>query len=182
MADVRENFPVLEDISSGAGLPLHKCLEGDDIGGNALTALVAKDGADDLKYLLVDTLTGALKVTQETGEYALLSDSGTNVGNTAYQVLATLTLQNDYVYKDIEIILSSFRDTVAQLVHVDNAVDAILIDGIRVGAGQYSLASQLKSLEFTAGATGAQTLELRAKNLNVTSTMDGVLTAKEVQQ
>jgi hypothetical protein len=186
MADVRENFPVLEDITSGAGLPLHKCLEGDDIGGNALTALVAKNASDELRYLLVDALTGALKVTMETGEYALLSDSGTNAGNISYQDLATIVLQNEFVYKEIEIILSCFRDCVGQLVFIADVggtpVETILVDGIRVGAGEYTLAAQLKSLEFTSGATGVQNLVLRAKNLNVTSTMDGTLTTKEVQQ
>lgn len=185
MSDTREVFTNLEDLSSGAGLPLHKAVEGDAASGrNAHGALVAKDTAGNLIYLKTN-LAGELVTSLESEEFALISDSGTNAGNAAYQDIATLVLQADLVYKELELVCSCFRDAVFQVVAIDDVgvtpVETILINGIRAGAGQFSAIVSLKTFMFTAGSTGVQNLVIRGKNLNSTSTMDVVVSVKEIQ-
>lgn len=179
MADVRSVFVNLEDSSSKAGLPLHKALEGEAIAAkNAQGALVAKDPSGNFKYLETDA-NGNLTVIAGY-DYAALSDHGTNAGNAAFQDIATITLTADKEYKSLEWLVSSFRDTVFQLVQIDDATETVLIDGIRVGNALLTNSGKLEGLEFTAGSTGTQELVLRGKNLNATSTMDGVITIKEM--
>jgi len=185
MADVREVFTVLEDLSTGVGLPWSQAFEGSAAENrNAAPALVAKDTAGNLIYLKTN-LSGELVVSTESEEYALISDSGTNAGNAAFQDIVTLDLQVDLVYKELEIVCSCFRDAVFQVVAISDAggtpVTTVLINGIRCGAGQYSAIVSLSALMFTAGATGDQELVVRGKNLNTTSTMDVVVSIKEIQ-
>ena len=185
MADVREVFTSLEDLSTGVGMPLHQAFEGSAAENrNAHGALVAKDTAGNLIYLKTN-LAGELVTSLESEEFALISDSGTNAGNVAYQDIATLILQADLVYKELELVCSCFRDTVFQVVSIDNVgvtpIETVLINGIRAGAGQFSAIVSLKTFMFTAGATGVQQLVVRGKNLNSTSTMDVVVSVKEIQ-
>jgi len=179
MSDLRTVFVNLEDASTQAGLPLHKALEGDAIlNKNAHGALVAKDSAENFKYLEVDD-AGALKVSLGSA-YACLSDSGTHAGDTSYQTLATIALTTDKVYKDVEALVSCFRDTVFQIIHNDNGVPTILADGIRAGAGAYNQMARFECMEFTAGATGTQELLIKGKNTVVASTMDATVSVKEM--
>ncbi len=181
MADVREVFTTLQDYTDGSGQPLHRALEGDDITSrNAHGALVAKNSADEFQYLLVNDLN-ELVVSLESGAYALLSNTDTHAGDITYQTVASITLQNDLVYKEVEIIASCYRDAKFQLILSDDAVETVLIEGMRVGAGSFNFSEQLKSLEFTTGLTGTQLLLLKGKNQNVISDMDGFLAVKEIQ-
>jgi hypothetical protein len=179
MADVRSVFVNLEDSSSKAGLPLHKALEGEAITSkNAQGALVAKDPSGNFKYLETDA-NGNLQAIVAL-DYVEKSASGTNAGNAAYQDIATITLAVDKVYKDFEWIVSCFRDSVFQLVQVDDVTETILVDGIRVGNSLLTSSGELAKLKFTAGPSGTQELVLRGKNLNATSTMDGTIAIKEM--
>lgn len=182
MADVRTNFPVLEDAATQAGLPLHKVLEGDSsTGKNALASLVAADAAGNLQYMRVNQNNELVVSMESSISFALLTESGTNAGSTSYADLVTIALQNDLVYRELEAIVSCFRDAVFQVVLVDNAVETILVHGIRAGAGNYNGPLSFKTLEFVAGTTGIQKLIIRGKNLNATSTLDAALTIKEIQ-
>lgn len=182
MADVRTNFPVLEDASTQAGLPLHKVLEGDSsTGKNALASLVAADAAGNLQYMRVNQNNELIVSTESSISYALLSDSGSNAGSLSYVDLVTIPLQNGLIYRELEALVSCFRDSVFQIVFVDNLVETLLVPGVRAGAGDYNGPLSFKTLEFTAGATGTQELIIRGKNINATSTLDAALTIKEIQ-
>jgi hypothetical protein len=174
MADVRASFCVLEDATSKAGMPLTKVAEGDAIASkNALAGLVAKDGSDELAYLKVDA-NGKLLVA--FSEIAELYDSDTHAGDKdAYQAVATVTLTVDKNYSNLHMWASCYRDAVFQLIHNNNGTPAILVDGVRVGSGQFSFAGIMKQLKFTAGSTGTQQLIIKGKNESVASTMTGVI-------
>lgn len=185
MADVAPLFRILDD-GTGAGVAINKVLEGDaSAAKNAVPALIAKDGSGNLKYPLVND-DGELVISLENGDVACLSDSGTNAGNTAYQDLATITAQLNKVYRNFQALASCFRDSVFQLVHIDDVggtpTETILIDGFRVGSGDHNAPVDLKCLTFdTTGGTGVQNFVLRGKNLTATSTMDAALSVEEVQ-
>ncbi len=179
MADVRSVFVNLEDYTTKEGTPLHKALEGDAIASkNAQGALVAKDSSANFKYLEIDD-AGQLKVIGGY-DYGYLHAKGTSVGSATIVAIATITLTVDKVYKDLEFLGSCFRDTVFSIVQLDDTTETILLDGIRVGNSQLSFACELKSLEFTAGASGTQSLILKALNLNALSTIDGAIGIKEM--
>lgn len=178
MADLRTSFIVLEDSATQAGLPMHKALEGELVANkNGHAAFVAKDSALKFKYLEVDD-AGALKVS--TGaDYACLSDEGTNAGSTSDVDLITLPLVAEKVYYDIEALLSCFRDSVFKIVWSNDGVETVLVPGVRVGAGDYNEMLRFQCMEFTAGATGVQSLIVRGKNLQVASTLDATISIKE---
>lgn len=181
MADLRTSFTVLEDSTTQAGVPLHKVVETDLAAGkNAIPALVAKNAAGELKYIKVNA-QGELVVSLESGDYALLSDSGTHAGNAAYQDLVVIDLIASKTYRDLEVLVSCFRDAVFQVVHKDNATETVLVNGVRCGAGSLNEMAKFIALEFVAGATGTQSLVVRGKNLNALSTMDATASIKEIQ-
>jgi len=180
MADLRTSFVTLEDYTTQAGLPLHKALEGDSITSkNAHGALVAKDASDNFKYLEVDA-AGNLLVAAATN-YAGLSDDGEDAaGSATYVTIATITLTADKVYKDLEVLVSSFRDAVFQVIWNDDATPNTLVSGIRVGAGTFNEMASFQGLEITAGSTGTQTLIVQGKNLNALSAMSATVSIKEM--
>lgn len=183
MADVRTNFPVLEDSSTQAGLPLHKVLEGDaSTGKNALAALVAADAAGNLQYMRVNQNNELVVSMESSISIALLTDNGSNAGSISYVDLITIPLQAGYTYRELEILVSCFRDAVFQVIHIDDVTENILVPGIRAGAGDYNGPMSFKTLEFMTGATGTQSLVIRGKNLNALSTIDAVVAIKEIQQ
>jgi hypothetical protein len=181
MADTRTSFTVLEDSSTQAGLPIHKVLQGDALAAkNAIPALIAKDISGNLRYPLVDALD-QLVVTTDSSALANLSATGTVAGNAAFTPVATITLVANRVYRDISVMAACFRDAEFKLVFTDDVTPTDLALGILTGAGALSVAASLKSLEFTAGATGTQTLTLEAKNLNALSDFRGTIAVQEVQ-
>lgn len=183
MAKVRVSFPVLEDFSSKAGMPLHKVFEGDAaLNKNALAALTAKDDAGNLQYPRVNA-NRELVVSSETGLAADLSAAASSIaGSTAaYQAVATITLQVDLVYQKLEYIAACFRDTEFRIVHNDDGTPAVIVEGIIVGSGCFTNMMSLIHKKFTAGSTGTQELILQGKNLDTVSDLSGTLTVQEVQ-
>jgi hypothetical protein len=66
-ADLRSSYPNLEDFTTGAGIPLHKVVEGDAVSGkNVNGTMVGKDIAGNFTFLKTD-LTGGLVTTALTG-------------------------------------------------------------------------------------------------------------------
>lgn len=182
MADLRESFPILEDSSTEAGLPLHKVLEGDDpTAKNALPSLSFKDSSGNLVYPTLDN-SGALPVTLE-GSKVCKSERGESVGNQTFQDIATITLTNSASYEDLDWVVSCFRDCHFQIVTVDDVggtdTETILAD-ILVGAGDFSDSGRLKCETFTAPAAGVNVVKLKAKNINALSDMRGTITIGEI--
>lgn len=81
MADVRTSFVTLEDVTSGAGVPLHRALEGQAAAGkNAHGALTYKDASGNLQYALVNA-NREVVVSLESGDRTVIKhDAGLKVG------------------------------------------------------------------------------------------------------
>jgi hypothetical protein len=182
MADLRTCFVTLQDYTDQSGQPLTRALEGDAIASrNAHGALVAKyndAGTDKFRYLEVDA-SGNLLVAAATN-YAGLTDDGSIAGNASFTQVVIITLTADKVYKDLEVLVSCFRDCIFQVIFNDDAVPTTLVSGIRVGAGTFNEMASFQGLEFTAGSTGVQTLEVKAKCLNALSDMAATVSIKEM--
>jgi len=181
MADPRTSFMVLEDSTSAAGLPLHKVLEGDALAAkNALAALVAKSGTN-LAYLKLNATTGALLV--DTGAVGTCKKAKGELaaGSAALALVtgATISLTASKVYEEIGFIVASRRDSLFQIIQVNDVTENILGE-IIVGSGAYTVSDQLHCLSFTAGATGTQELKIVAKNFEALSSLRASLTVMEI--
>lgn len=179
MADIRTAFVTLED-SGGAGVPLHRVLEGDAAAAkNASPGLVAKKADGNLAYLLLDA-AGNLSVTLDGGGTAKKARN-TAAGSTSLTTVADLALTAGATYRGLSWVVSCFRDAIYEIVLINDpagtSTETILAD-VLVGAGDVSDSGALKEISFTAGAT-APVLRLRAKNTNVASDFRGTITTTE---
>ena len=171
MADLRASFTVLEDVSSQAGLPLHKVLEADAAAAkNALPALVAKDAGGLLRYNKTNT-AGEVSVVVTSGK-TCMSARGTASGSATFVDVATITLVNGEKYQDLDWVVSCFRDAVYEVLIVEDVggldTEIILAD-ILVGPGDFTDSGVLRCQEFTAPAADVNVLKVRAKNMNALS-------------
>jgi len=181
MANVRESFATLEDSATGAGLPLHKVLEGDAAAAkNASPALVAKDDSNNLIYLRTNA-SGALEIIE--GGFACLQDAAEVTGSATNVDVCTITGQNSKKYR-VMAAGSCTRHATFEVVGVDDVgvSDTETILGyIDVGPGDFFNELTLECNEWTSGASGVQEIRLRAKNnFGVNSDLRGTLTAKEI--
>lgn len=181
MADIREVFPILEDGSNVGQVPRAKA-EGDAPSTHlGLLGFSFKDAAGNVVLPQLDS-QGRLPVSEDgagtciTGR-GIATPAGSGPGNA--EDLVTLTLTASKLYKDIEWVVSCFRDAVYQIIHLDDVTETIKAEVI-VGAGDYTDSGILKCLEFTAGASGTQSLILRAYNLNAVSDVRGTLSVLEL--
>lgn len=183
MADPRVSFPVLEDASTQAGLPLHKAVTGDaSAARNAHAALVATDAAGNLQYPKVDSQR-RLFVSPNVGDFANLSERGEHAAGSATFVTVTgalITLVADLVYQEVGLLVSCTRDAHFQVVQVDDATETILAD-VMLEAGESVFGIVIPNLTFTAGSTGTQALKIVGKNLNALSALRATLSVTEVQ-
>lgn len=184
--ELRSSFPVLEDLATGAGKPWHSAIETDAAAGRtAAPALVAKDGGGLLRYLKVNT-NGELVTSDSDSDIVCLSAEGTiDDGSATLALVCEITLQNSKIYKDLETVVSCYRDAKYEVEWVDDeggGGEAIttLMKG-RVGSGDYTDCCRLQCKEFTSGATGVQKLRIRALNQNSLSDIDGSIAIKEIQ-
>jgi len=187
--DKRPCLPVMEESPSDkSGVPIHKGLEGETTASkNATPALTLKDPSGNFIYGKTNA-DGEQIVSLEGGDYAGLYDYGEDEDGDAasYVDLATITGQIAYEYREISAVVSCFRDSMFRIVYIDDAdgtpVETILSEFF-VGNGNPSLAFQLDNfVKDTTGGTGTQEFVLRGKNLNATSSLQGTLAMKEVQQ
>jgi hypothetical protein len=171
--DAAGNVPVLVD---------HQDQEGDAAAGKeGLVAFAFKDSTGDLVLpqlnaaggLPVSVATISTRKKSQAGELAAGSATLANVTN------ASITLTASKVYYGITAIVCSRRDSLFQLVQVDDATSTVLAECI-VGAGQYSFEMLWPDMEITAGATGTQTLKIMAKNFEALSSLRATLTVNEV--
>jgi len=189
MADPREVFSILES-STGEGLGLARKVKGNAPGGDneapvlgyednsgnlthgpvkqegdaiadALPSLVAKDGSNNLQYLKVNA-SGEL-VVSDTAEGAKLRNRDESTGIIDTDVTgASITLSNSTEYMKPQMTVSASKETYWRLVWVDNGSPTILADAY-TGPGMFSFSELFEHIAFTAGGTGAQTLDIIGK-------------------
>lgn len=183
MADPREVFPVLEDASTQAGLPIHKVAQGDALAGkNAVPVLGFKDAAGNLRYPKVDA-QDRLLTNSDVGDEACLSARGElAAGSNVFATVTggVITLQADLEYHSVGFLVSCRRSAHFQIVQVDDATETILADIILEG-GQSTASEELRCLSFVAGSTGTQELKVVGKNFEALSALRATLTVTEVQ-
>lgn len=156
--------------------------QGDTAAGTSGTVAFAfKDSSGNLALPQL-TPSGAISVDQavtttrkksQAGELAAGSSTLADVTN------ASITLTASKVYYGITCIVCSRRDSLFQLVQVDDATSTVLAEAI-VGAGEYTFEFFLPDYQFTAGASGTQTLKVMAKNFEALSSLRATLTVNEV--
>jgi len=185
MADIREIFPIIENTSTNAGEALGRRQEGE--AGAAINGLIGfsfKDSSGDviLPSLNVD---GALPVTLDAGT-TLRANGELVAGSTSLVDItsATITLTLGKKYTKISAVVSSRRDTLFQIVHVDDdggtPTETVLLEAV-VGSGQFSFKMALDlDLLDTAGGAGIQILKIKGQNFNVSSSMRAGLSTNEV--
>lgn len=183
MAEIRESFPVLEDASTQAGLPIHKVLQGDALAAkNAVPVLGFKDAAGNLRYPKVDAQDRVL-TNSDVGDEACLFERGELVAGSAVFATVTgalITLQADLQYHTVGFIVSCRRSAHFQIVQVDDVTETILADIILEG-GQSTTSEELHCVSFTAGSTGTQELKMVGKNFEALSALRATLAVTEVQ-
>lgn len=175
-------LPSLDAAGNTKVIVDHVDVEGDAAAGKeGLVAFAFKDSTGDLVLPQLNA-AGALPVSaavtstrkkSTAGELAAGSATIANVTG------ASITLTASKVYYGISAVVCSRRDSLFQLVQVDDATSTVLAECI-VGAGQYSFEMLWPDMEITAGATGTQTLKIMAKNFEALSSLRATLTVNEV--
>ena len=179
MSDLRPSYVVLEDPSTGAGVPLHYSQEGDTAASrNAAAMLVAKDAGGLLRYLKTDS-SGVLQVSTGASSLAYLRSAATAGGSTSVVTVITQALTAAKVYRGIDLSVSCTRDTIYEVIWNDNGTEKIL-DVLAVGPGNMAETYSKVNHSFTAGS-GTQQVLVKAKNLNSTSDFKAALALGEVQ-
>jgi hypothetical protein len=178
MADLRESFPVLEDASTGEGFGLHKSQNGDASAGKVgLTAWVFKDSNGDLVHPQLDA-EGRIVVNPGAAGVPKKNRVENAAGSATNVDLASITLTANKSYLNISMIVSCLRESLFQLVQIDDATTTILAD-ILIGPGQYTMSYVPQGLEVVAGSTGIQTLKIQGKNLDKLSALRASLSCIE---
>lgn len=178
------NFPILQNVGTSEGAPWHLVSEGDAAAGkNAGAVLTARDELGNLAYLRTRSSDGRLIVDTEGEDVVELKGQGDNAGSGTFVDLLTITLQQSTVYKNLEWLVSCFRDSTFEIVHVADVgvtdVETILATP-KVGSGDYTNDGKMTS-KFTTSGVGVQELRIRGLNLNVLSQLEAALSVQEVQ-
>jgi hypothetical protein len=189
----RESFPGLEDAgNANTGVAKSLKAEGDQAGSggtNYDATLPCKKPDGTLQFMPLNTAGDAVKVDLvEISNVVCLDDEGTIVdGNASLTILASITLQAEKTYRDLEWVLSCYRNVKAIVEYVDDdggggEAVTVLVPGIRAGAGNYNSHFTHKCKRFsTVGGTGVQTLRIRALNTHGLSDINGSLAVGEEQ-
>jgi hypothetical protein len=179
MAELRESFPSTENVSTGAGVPLGARIEGE--ASSAIQGAIGFAFKDSSGNVILPQLnsSGQIPVTMDSATTTPKHNRGTNAGSASYVTVATITLTASKVIEDICVLTSCFRDSVFQLIQSDNAVETVLAD-FRCGPGQFTHHANLCTVELTAGATGAQLLLVKAKNVNALSELTATVSCREL--
>lgn len=186
MAELTASFRTLEDISTAAGVPLHKAVEGDVAAGKNSHGVLPCKRTDTgvLRYIPLNP-NDAIPVTFDTTGQASLHDEGGVTGSTSFQTLAELTLVNDAVYKEIGAFGSCSRETILELVQIDDSAGTPVETihwTFRASSSAPNEGKEWKNLSFTAGSVGICLLRLRAKlTQNNPTDIDGFVSAFEQQ-
>jgi len=181
MADLKEVFPILQDDSTSAGASPIARVEGDaSAAKNGLIAFSFKDSTGDV-ILPQLSAGGGVPVSVAADKLCLKSPAGELAAGSATIALVTgaeITLTVDKVYEHVSFVVSSRRDSLFQIIWLDDATPTILAEVI-VGPGQFTVCESLPCMKFTAGSTGTQKLQLKAKNFEAQSSLRGTLMVEE---
>lgn len=176
-------FPVLQDLATEDGRPWHLLQEGDAVATrNKAAVVMAKDASGNGRMPSVDS-QDRLIVNTEADDVVELDGVGDNAGSGSQVTLFDITLQNSMDYKNVEWMVSCFREATFEFVHIDDlggTPTELILGTPKVGAGSFT-SSGKKTARFTTGATGVQVLRVRAQNLNATSQLEACLSVQEVQ-
>jgi hypothetical protein len=181
MADVRAPFAILED-GNNVGQVVRQIQVGDSPAAkNGLLGFAFRDSAGNV-VLPQLTAEGQLPVSLDTAgvilrERGTVSDLATNTPETVTG--ASLTLVASATYVEISFQVSCRRACLFQIVQLDDAAETILYDAL-VDAGQYTFKGGLDVDEIIAGATGTQSLFVRATTLDKASNVYASISAKQV--
>ena len=96
----------------------------------------------------------------------LAAGSGTLVAVTG----ASITLAVSTVYDNVSFVFSCRRDSLFQLIQTDDVTLTVLAEFI-VGAGQYTVVGEMHCFKVTSGASGVQTLSVKAMNFEAQSSL-----------
>jgi len=165
MADTREIFGTLEDLTTNSGANLAKRVEGNASSGiNGSIGFAFKDSSGNV---ILPQLTGAGQVPVSLSAPGVKKHvRGEDAAGSATVVtVATLALTATKVYADLNFIVSCRRAALFQIIWNDAGAETVLADAI-VDAGQYSFHAFMNDVMFTAGATGTQQLLVKANNLD----------------
>lgn len=165
MPHLRETFPILENLATGAGEVLHKVQPGDvPTSKNALMALAFKDSAGNL-VLPQLTSEGKIAVDFEgAGVSVSESSNGEVPGSLTEVVVCEASLVTGKTYGKIHANVSCFKEAIFYLYQIDDVTETKIGHAL-VGPGQYTFKIDLGQKEIVAGATGTQKLSLKALNL-----------------
>ena len=181
MADLRESFPMLENVSTSAGVAAGARVEGN--ASAAINGLIGFSFKDSSGNVILPQLnaSGQLPVTFDvTGEN--LFARGTLAAGSASLVTVTgavITLTTSTNYEGIEAVMSCFRDSLFQIIWNDNGVETILADTL-CGPGQFTTNVNMANVAFTSGATGTQELLIKAQNINALSAFRATVGIRKV--
>lgn len=169
MADTAPLFKILKDGSDVAHA-IDKVNSGDAPSTkNGLLAFGFRDSSGNV-VLPQLTAGGAIPVDSNAAMGTPLKARGENAGSLSAVAVVTLALTADESYDDIHANVSCLRETLFQLIQIDDATETVLADAL-VGPGQYSFHFDLGCASITAGSTGTQSLVIRGTNLDKASTM-----------
>jgi len=178
MADKRESFPSLEIDGTEVGAALAARQHGDAaLAKNGAIGFAFRDASDNVVMPKLNS-AGQLPVTSEASGNGKTAN-GKLVGTQTQADVAVLTLTPDKRYENLDLIVSCFRDSIFELVQVDDATETSHGEFL-VGPGCVSLHAKLQEFEILAGSTGTQELIIRGENANATSDMRAIFTIKEL--
>ncbi len=170
----RTSFVNLEDFATEAGVPLHRALEDDSIlMRNAQGALVAKDSMERFKYLNVDNMGRLLVNDDQDSVCTDIPDVEIANATGGFTLVTEVALTQSTNYKDLEWLVSSFRDTKYRIEAVTDeggGGEAIipLVSG-RVGPGLFDSCCRQQCKEFVTTGVGTQKIRILAENQNAAS-------------
>ena len=180
MADLNEVFNILADGTTGAGEAAISRVEGEAAAAQA--GLIGFSFKDASGNVVLPQLSATGRILVDTGSASAgtcMHAQGDNAtGSLTTVEIANLALTASGQYSQIEAVGSCLQPTLFQVVHDNDGTDVILYEFL-VGAGQYSFCCSLDCAVVTAGASGTQELELRAKNISKLSCIRGTIAALE---
>jgi hypothetical protein len=160
----------MED-ASGIGQALAKVLTGDSPAAkNGLIGFAFRDSSGNVVLPQLSS-SGALPVDTDGGGPCRTA-KGEHAGSTSFVDVTgcEVTINGGIEASSIEADVSCFRDTIFQIVYVDDAggtpVETVIAEAL-CGPGQYSYKMGGKCLiQDVSGGTGVQKLKVKGKNLN----------------
>ena len=165
MADIREVFTIIENDSTGAGEKLPARTDGGQAAtGNHMGVLAFKDNAgDDVKPQL--TASGAIPTSPVAAGTSQSASAAITVAALATEeTVASITVANDDVIDLTFASAGSLQPCFFVVYKNDNGTRTEQARFV-TGPGDYQNSTKYCDVQFTMGAAGAQTVELRVTQI-----------------